>query len=97
MLGVLPGLIGTIQATEAIKLILGAGETLVGRLLLFDALRDELPHAEAAGAIRTARSAAITRRSQTLIDYEQFCGIAPPREAPARPCCRPSSRRRSRS
>ena len=38
VLGVLPGLIGTIQATEAIKLILGAGDSLAGRLLLFDAL-----------------------------------------------------------
>ena len=48
VLGVLPGIIGIIQATEAIKLILGAGETLIGRLLLFDALQDELPHAQAA-------------------------------------------------
>ena len=38
MLGVLPGIIGTIQATEAIKLILGIGEPLIGRLMLFDAL-----------------------------------------------------------
>ena len=48
VLGVLPGIIGTIQATEAIKLILGAGEPLVGRLLLFDALAHDVPHAEAA-------------------------------------------------
>src|SRR5213075_487741 len=38
VLGVLPGIVGTIQATEAIKIILGAGQTLAGRLLLFDAL-----------------------------------------------------------
>ena len=47
VLGVLPGIIGTIQATEAIKLILGRGQTLAGRLLLFDALCDGVPHAEA--------------------------------------------------
>ena len=39
MLGVLPGVIGTIQATEAIKLILGIGEPLIGRFLIYDALR----------------------------------------------------------
>jgi adenylyltransferase/sulfurtransferase len=67
VLGVLPGVIGTIQATEAIKLITGAGETLAGRLLLFDALRMtfrtmKLPR-------RCEQHAAIT----TLIDYEEFC------------------------
>ena len=39
MLGILPGLIGTIQATETIKLLLGIGEPLIGRLLLYDALK----------------------------------------------------------
>ena len=48
MLGILPGLIGCIQATEAIKLMLGKGEPLVGRLLLYDALRDELPRVQGA-------------------------------------------------
>jgi adenylyltransferase/sulfurtransferase len=76
VLGVLPGVIGTIQATEAIKLILGAGETLAGRLLLFDALhmtfrtlklqRD--PDCPICGDRPTIR---------TLIDYEQFCGVKP--------------------
>jgi sulfur-carrier protein adenylyltransferase/sulfurtransferase len=70
VLGVLPGVIGTIQATETIKLITGIGETLVGRLLLFDALRM---------SFRTLRlkqqhesHAAITG----LIDYDQFCNPA---------------------
>jgi len=70
VLGVLPGVIGTIQATETIKLITGIGETLVGRLLLFDALRM---------SFRTLRlkqqhdqHAAITQ----LIDYDQFCNPA---------------------
>ncbi|HEX7150081.1 MAG TPA: molybdopterin-synthase adenylyltransferase MoeB [Thermoanaerobaculia bacterium] len=67
VLGVLPGVVGTIQATEAIKLITNAGQTLLGRLLLFDAL---------AMSFRTLRlpkrcdeHAAITK----LIDYEEFC------------------------
>jgi len=74
VLGVLPGLIGTIQATEAIKLIIGAGDSLAGRLLLFDALamsfrtmklrRD--PSCPVCGEHRT-----ITK----LIDYHQFCGV----------------------
>jgi adenylyltransferase/sulfurtransferase len=70
VLGVLPGVIGTIQATEAIKLLTGIGETLIGRLLLFDALRM---------SFRTLRlkqqhdqHAAITG----LIDYDQFCNPA---------------------
>ncbi|MBI2536098.1 MAG: molybdopterin-synthase adenylyltransferase MoeB, partial [Gemmatimonadetes bacterium] len=73
VLGVLPGLIGTIQATEAIKLILGTGEPLIGKLLLVDALamrfrtlklrRD--PECPACG----------TREIQELIDYEAFCGM----------------------
>src|SRR5579871_1130894 len=82
VLGVLPGLIGTIQATEAIKIIIGAGETLAGRLLLFDALTMEFrtlklrrdPACPICGDHRTIRS---------LIDYEQFCGITPPAQAAA--------------
>ena len=48
VLGVLPGIIGVLQATEAIKLILGIGETLAGRLLVYDALAHEVPRAQAA-------------------------------------------------
>jgi adenylyltransferase/sulfurtransferase len=76
VLGVLPGVIGTIQATEAIKLILGAGSTLVGRLLLYDAMEMRFrelklrrnPECPVCGDRPTVRE---------LIDYEQFCGIAP--------------------
>ena len=71
VLGVLPGLVGTVQATEAIKLLLGTGETLAGRLLLIDALRM---------AFRTVRvrrdpecPACGTRELKALIDYDQFC------------------------
>jgi len=72
VLGVLPGLVGTIQATEAIKLILGIGDSLSGRLLLIDTL----------GAhFRTVKlkkdpacPACGTRELTQLIDYEQFCG-----------------------
>lgn len=76
VLGVLPGIIGTIQATEAMKLILGQGEPLIGRLLLYDALDmtfDELrlhkdPDCPVCGPKPT-----ITE----LIDYEVFCGLDP--------------------
>ena len=74
VLGVLPGLVGVMQATEAIKLILGAGAPLIGRLLLVDALSMKFrelklrkdPDCPVCGPHRT-----ITK----LIDYEQFCGI----------------------
>jgi len=72
VLGVLPGLVGTIQATEAIKLILGVGESLAGRLLLIDALTMQFrqvrvpkhPDCPACG----------TRSITALIDYDDFCG-----------------------
>ena len=81
VLGVLPGIVGSIQAMETIKLILGAGEPLVGRLLLFDALAMRFrelklkrnPDCPMCGEHRT-----ITK----LIDYEEFCGIRG-EEAPA--------------
>ena len=73
VLGVLPGLIGTIQATEAIKLLLGTGEPLIGRLLLVDALTMQF---------RTVRlrkdptcPACGTHEIRELIDYEEFCGV----------------------
>jgi adenylyltransferase/sulfurtransferase len=79
VLGILPGLVGVIQATEVIKFILGKGEPLVGRLLLVDALNMRFrelklrknPECPVCGANPT-----ITQ----LIDYQQFCGIVP--EAP---------------
>ncbi len=75
VLGVLPGLVGTIQATETIKLLLGVGRTLAGRLLLVDALRMQFrsielrrdPECPACG----------TRTIRELIDYEEFCGTKP--------------------
>ena len=74
VLGVLPGLVGSIQATETLKLLLGIGETLAGRLLLIDALRMHF---------RTVRlrkdptcPACGTREIQELIDYDAFCGVA---------------------
>jgi len=74
VLGVLPGLLGVIQATEVIKLILGAGEPLIGRLVLVDALAMRFrelrvrknPECPVCGANPTVKE---------LIDYNQFCGI----------------------
>ncbi|MDQ8165324.1 MAG: molybdopterin-synthase adenylyltransferase MoeB [Gemmatimonadota bacterium] len=72
VLGVLPGLVGTIQATETIKLILGAGESLSGRLLLIDTLGANFRSVK----LRKdpACPACGTREITQLIDYEQFCG-----------------------
>ncbi len=77
VLGILPGVIGVIQATEAIKLIIGEGELLVGRLLLFDALKMKFrelklrrnPECPLCGDHPTIKH---------LIDYDQFCGVTPP-------------------
>jgi len=74
VLGVLPGIVGSIQAMETIKLILGRGENLVGRLLLFDALAMKFrelklrknPNCPMCGAHRTINQ---------LIDYYEFCGV----------------------
>jgi len=74
VLGVLPGVIGCIQATEALKLILGKGEPLIGRLLLYDALKmkfRELPIARDPQCPLCGEHPTITQ----LIDYEQFCGV----------------------
>ena len=80
--GVLPGIVGSIQAAEVIKLVTGVGEPLVGRLLLFDALS------------MTFRVMTVRRNPENpisgdhptitkLIDYQQFCGLAPAGEAAA--------------
>jgi len=76
VLGILPGLIGVIQATETIKLILGKGEPLVGRLLLVDALNMRFRELK----LRRNPECPVCGDHPTvtkLIDYEQFCGIAP--------------------
>jgi adenylyltransferase/sulfurtransferase len=82
VLGVLPGLIGTIQATEAIKLIIGAGTSLAGRLLLFDALDMDvrmLKLRRDPGCLVCGDHPTVT----ALIDYEHFCGVVPAAAAPA--------------
>ncbi|MGA2783176.1 MAG: molybdopterin-synthase adenylyltransferase MoeB [Candidatus Bathyarchaeia archaeon] len=74
VLGILPGVVGTLQAVETIKIILGKGESLVGRLLLFDALNMNFrelklkknPNCPICGQHATIKS---------LIDYEAFCGL----------------------
>jgi len=71
VLGVLPGLVGTLQATEALKLILGLGDSLVGRLLLVDALAMRF---RTIGVDRDPKCPACgTREITELIDYEAFC------------------------
>lgn len=74
VLGVLPGIVGSLQAMETIKLILGAGESLAGRLLLFDALGMRFRELK----IRKNPACPICGENRTinkLIDYEEFCGI----------------------
>jgi adenylyltransferase/sulfurtransferase len=74
VLGILPGLIGCIQATEAVKLILGKGVPLIGRLLLYDALQmrfQEFKVRRNPKCPMCGERPTITR----LIDYEQFCGV----------------------
>jgi adenylyltransferase/sulfurtransferase len=76
VLGVLPGVIGTIQATEVIKLLIGIGEPLIGRLLLYDALSMRFRELK----LRRNPSCPVCGDHPTitaLIDYEQFCGIVP--------------------
>ena len=82
VLGILPGLVGVIQATEVIKLILGKGTSLAGRLLLVDALNMRFRELK----LRKNPECPVCGDNPTvteLIDYQQFCGIAPetPQEA----------------
>ena len=82
VLGILPALVGSIQATETVKIILGKGETLSGRLVLYDALNMKFrelklrrnPECPVCGDNPTVRE---------LIDYEQFCGIPQTEPEPA--------------
>jgi adenylyltransferase/sulfurtransferase len=73
VLGILPGVIGTIQATETVKILLGKGTTLSGRLLLYDALNMRFRELKLR---RDPQALPITE----LIDYEQFCGVPQPTE-----------------
>ncbi len=80
VLGILPGLIGCLQATETIKLILGKGSPLIGRLLIYDALQMSFREFK----VRRNPNCAVCGDRPTvtkLIDYEQFCGVRG--EAPA--------------
>lgn len=80
VLGILPGLVGVIQATETIKLILGKGEPLIGRLLLVDALKMKIRELK----LRKNPECPVCGENPTiteLIDYEEFCGIEPEPEA----------------
>ncbi len=74
VLGILPGLIGCVQATECVKLLLGRGEPLVGRLLLYDALQMSFREFK----VRRNPACPVCGDRPTLtrlIDYEQFCGV----------------------
>ncbi len=79
VLGILPGIVGLIQAAEAVKLILGEGESLIGRLLLFNALQMRFRELK----LRRDPSCPLCGENpviRELIDYDQFCGITPPEE-----------------
>ena len=82
VIGILPGIVGLIQANEVIKLILDIGDSLVGRLLLFDALKMKFREMK----LRKDPACPICGENPTiteLIDYEQFCGIVPVQESSA--------------
>jgi molybdopterin/thiamine biosynthesis adenylyltransferase len=75
VLGVLPGIIGLLQATEAIKILLGKGDALIGRLLRFDALRTDFQ------ILRMGRDPACPSCGDGVtfsgfIDYDQFCSVS---------------------
>src|SRR2546430_2803010 len=82
VLGVLPGIVGTIQATEILKLALGKGSSLIGRLLLFNALDMKFRELK----LRRDPKCPVCGDNPTiteLIDYEMFCGITPEPATPA--------------
>ncbi len=79
VLGVLPGIVGSVQAIEALKVLLGKGDTLVGRLLVFDALKMKFRELK----LRKNPECPICGTHPTiheLIDYEEFCGLNAPGE-----------------
>jgi adenylyltransferase/sulfurtransferase len=81
VLGILPGIIGVIQATEAIKLLIGQGEPLIGRLLLFDALKMKFRELK----LRRNPECPLCGEKPTikeLIDYDVFCGVTPVKAEP---------------
>ncbi|MFL6214800.1 MAG: molybdopterin-synthase adenylyltransferase MoeB [Blastocatellia bacterium] len=79
VLGVLPGIIGVMQAIETVKLILGKGESLIGRLVLFDALKMKFRELK----LRKNPDCPVCGENPTvteLIDYQEFCGVTPHEE-----------------
>jgi molybdopterin/thiamine biosynthesis adenylyltransferase/rhodanese-related sulfurtransferase len=81
VLGILPGMIGVVQATETVKLILGTGKPLIGRLLLYDALEMSFREMK----VRKNPKCPICGPNPTihaLIDYQQFCGVGAPTATP---------------
>jgi adenylyltransferase/sulfurtransferase len=76
VLGILPGVVGTIQATEAVKLIIGVGEPLINRFMIYDALKMRFRELK----LRKDPDCPVCGDNPTvteLIDYDQFCGIVP--------------------
>lgn len=80
VLGILPGIVGVIQAAEAVKLILHEGDSLVGRLLLFDALKMQFRELKLRRSHQCPADGACTLVTG-LIDYDQFCGVEPAQTA----------------
>ena len=73
VVGILPGIIGVIQATEAVKILLDVGQTLSGRLLIYDSLKMSFREIK-------LRKNPNTPKVEKLIDYEEFCGLNKPEE-----------------
>jgi molybdopterin/thiamine biosynthesis adenylyltransferase len=74
VLGILPGVVGTIQATEAIKILLGQGEPLVGRLLTYDSMKMQFRTLK----LRRDKSCPVCGEAPSItsyIDYEGFCSV----------------------
>ena len=74
MLGILPGVVGVVQATEALKLLLGKGEPLVGRLLTYDSLKMKFRELK----LRPDPRCAVCSEHATIteyVDYEGFCSV----------------------
>ncbi len=74
VLGILPGTIGTMQATEAIKLLLGAGDPMIGRMMLYDALEMSF-HTIKIRKDPACPVCSVDKEAVVLLDYEQFCGM----------------------